>query len=514
MDHAAPSVPGNARKKRRFVFGVKGFMVVVASCAFIIWSGLSILDHLKGRQPLSAIRSGNAIERQIAANDLSNPQRGIGTDEAVAALINTLRDEDAGVRAEGARSLALLVYQLNHQPGPPVVPDLITRRNDVATRGLVSLLSDRDSSVRSAAATSLGTVAKRPSPGPPTPELLAALRDRSNAVRRHAASMIYGVPEVTLPPELVAALQDESAEVRGAAAQALVQFGPDLDPQIPALMAMLEHGDTFVLKARSEALEAAWPSPALVPTLTDFLRNRDRSVRFHAAQLLGRIGPEAKAAIPDLIALLKEPIGGSSYQDPARGAARALGQMSPGREAIAVLIEVISPEKIEANLAALQKAPQALKVDLVRLDLIRESLRITSAIEGLGDIGPPAIAAVPALIAAYNMSMDRHSMAQTAIPAALGRIAPNSAAAPDAVAILNRALDSRDTLARNGAVEALGQFGIDAALAIPRLRALKDDPYNTLLRDVAAKSLAAIEVQSKPDAKANMVGEGHKFPAR
>jgi HEAT repeat protein len=503
MGQAALAGAGGARRKGQLRVGMKGLMVVVASCAFIIWGGVSIRDYVQGNNPLRVIRSGNAIERQMAAQDLSGQQRGIGAEEAVAALINTLSDDDAGVRAAAAQSLAALVYQLNHPPAAPVASDLLERRIDVAIRGLVPLLSDRDTSVRSAAATSLGMMAGRPSPGRPAPDQLAALRDGSNAVRRQAARMIHGSSDMTLPPELVSALQDESAEVRAAAARALARFGMDLDPVIPALLAMLERDETTVQKACAEALEAAWPTtPALVPTLMEFLECRDRGARFHAAQLLGRIGPEANAAIPALIRVLKEPLG-ESYRDPARGAARALGLMGPSPKATAALIEVISPEQVESNLAAYQKVPPTLPAtrdgpaDLARLALVRGSMRIMSAIEGLGDIGPPAVAAVAALIAAYNRALDYHTMAQTAIPAALGRIAPNSAAAPDAVAILIRALDSKGNSFRLGAVEALGHFGTDAAAAIARLRALAEDSDRSI-RDAAAKSLAAIEAGSKP----------------
>jgi HEAT repeat protein len=125
-------------------------------------------------------------------------------------------------------------------------------------------------------------------------------------------------------------------------------------------------------------------------------------------------------------------------------------------------------------------------------------VRIRAAVQGLGEIGPPAVAAVPALIAAYNQALaHQHTLAQFAIPSALGRIAPNSPVAPDAVAALVRALDSKNQSIRNGAVEALGQFGKDAAAAIPKLRALQDDP-DTFMRSVAARSLAALGVAPQP----------------
>jgi HEAT repeat protein len=473
---------------------------------------------------LRAIRTGNAIERRVAARDLSVPRRKIDAEEAMAALFATLGDEDATVRATAADSIGVVVYLLRHHAATvPVASGLLKRQIDVATRALVRVLSDRDSGVRAAAATGLGTMAKSPIPGPPTPKQLAALKDESNAVRRQAAKLLYGSPDVKLPPELTAALKDESAEVRAAAARALARFGPDLGPEIPALFAMLERDETDVQSACREALEATWPSPAFVPALVEHLRSGDRWGRAYAAKLSGRIGAEAKEMIPALIAVLNERFD-LDQRDPSDAvvspgfpafcAARALGQMGPSREAIAALVDVITPEKLEHVKASSRRRAEQDEgaLALRRLGKIRpptdpvlsgEFARIAVAVQSLGEIGSPAAAAVPALITAYNNGW---SLSQMAIPVALGRIAPNSPAAPEAVAALIRGLDARDHFDRLGAVEALGQFGADAAAAIPKLQALQNDS-NRSIRDAATKSLAAVEAQSKAD-----VGGGRGRP--
>ena len=123
-------------------------------------------------------------------------------------------------------------------------------------------------------------------------------------------------------------------------------------------------------------------------------------------------------------------------------------------------------------------------------------LGVLHAIE---DVGPPAVAAVPSLIWAHRRAIEtKNSMGSWRIPAALGRVAPNTPAAPGAVAALIRALDEKDDklyMWRWGAVEALGHFGKDAAAAVPRLRAIRDDP-RALVADAAKRSLAAIEAAS------------------
>ncbi len=143
----------------------------------------------------------------------------------------------------------------------------------------MTALSDHDPGVRAAAATGLGIMARRAAPGLSALEQFATHKDESYAARRQAAKTLDRDRAVTLAPGLVAALEDESADVRAAAAQALTQFGPDLDPQIPTLLSMLERDEKNVRKACAEALHMAWPGRALVPALTGFLESRDPGAR-------------------------------------------------------------------------------------------------------------------------------------------------------------------------------------------------------------------------------------------
>jgi HEAT repeat protein len=313
----------------------------------------------------------------------------------------------------------------------------------------------------------------------------------------------------------VAALKDESVEVRRAAAVALESFGPFLDAEIPTLLAMMEHAEPAVRLACERALSAAWPGPAHVPTLIAGLQSRDGTIRHISAVLLGRIGPEATAAIPALIAVLNEPPALdyderyqgflAIYPDPAMAAARALGQMGPSRESIAALAGVLSPEYLARRPSRESVGARVAKMyspeNLAQLIASRNAGRLVAVAGGLGEIGPSALAAVPALIAAYKnvLASQEHVFGQMAIPLALAKIAPNSPAARDVVAVLVRALDSNDQSVRLGAVEALGHFGKDAAAVVPKLRAVaKVSDAN--VQEAAKKSLAALDGGSPPNA--------------
>ena len=275
-------------------------------------------------------------------------------------------------------------------------------------------------------------------------------------------------------------LSDPEAAVRASAVRGFGELGKSgkvASP--PELFAALNDETSSVRRATFEALGAIQLTPAAVPALIEALGSRDREDRFHAAWLLGRIGPEAKSAVPALLAILKQSFDLKDKKttrlvnrtgDPACTAARALGQIGASEEVIASLAEMLSSDVPE---------------------------QVSCAALGLRDLGPPAVAALPRLIAAYDkvLKSKQHVIGQMSISDAIGRIAPKSESAPDAIAIMVRALDSGDEWVRRGAVQALGSFGEDAAAAIPKLRTLERDPAKDV-RVAASAAVEAIEAAS------------------
>jgi HEAT repeat protein len=98
---------------------------------------------------------------------------------------------------------------------------------------------------------------------------------------------------------------------------ALGRFGPDAKAAIPHLIGRLGY------RFRSHSVNGSalrdddptdWPLKALaligidaVPALSEALKHDDKYVREHAALALERMGPKARAAIPQLKKLLCDP---------------------------------------------------------------------------------------------------------------------------------------------------------------------------------------------------------------
>jgi HEAT repeat protein len=384
---------------------------------FISWGGFSIWYNMTRYDPVRLIRRGNVDERQRAARDLRVVSEHTDFGAVIAALVRALEDTDAAVRAAAAESLGVVVTAVALRTDR-------TPKNQELTNRQVDL--------------AIRALSKR-------------LSDPDPMVRASVVRSLGSVGEnikVNPPPELFAGLTDESRSVRQATYDAL---------------------DTLPLTS------------AAIPSSIQALLSRDREIRFHAAEILGRLGPDAGAAVPTLLAILKEPFDLQErtknrvvawYWDPACSAAKALGQIAANDEVIAILAEMLSSDVAE---------------------------RVSAAADGLGKMGPRAVAAVPQLIAAFDRAQQpgQHMIGQITISRSLGLIAPKTASAPDAIAILTKALDSGDVWVRLGSAQALGSFGADAAGAIPKLRALTQDSRQDV-RDAARAALSTIETPSGP----------------
>jgi HEAT repeat protein len=264
------------------------------------------------------------------------------------------------------------------------------------------------------------------------------------------------------PKEELAALARQlrgtDTAAREKAAAALEKLGQDAKEAIPDLIAALKADDVTVPPLVVRVL--AGMGSAAVGDLTEALS--DKQTRLHALRALKRIGPDAKAAVPALIDVVKTDKAPSSPT--CTEACEALGRIGPAaKEAVPVLIEA------------------------AKLKAAGSSVRLQATI-ALGRIGPAAKEAVPVLIEAAKEPAFRGPLRWHAA-AALGQIGKDAQEAIPALVELVK--DAKAGPARVLAVEALGQIGAD-----PRGEAvdtLKEAAKDAALHDAATRALEKLQ---------------------
>jgi HEAT repeat protein len=237
------------------------------------------------------------------------------------------------------------------------------------------------------------------------PLVAAKLKDADESVRRAAAEALRDmVPESkAAAPELRAALNDRSGMVRTAAAVALIRLEDSANEAVPVLAQAM--ADSRDMNAQIIAARAAGSlGPTAVPILTQCLKASpttgmawgDRNMRAGAIELLGCMGPDAKAAVPALIEALEDKRMSQRCE-----AARSLGRIGPeAKAAIPALKGLLQASDDSLRLESLVALARIDTQDESHIAALSEclknesaSVRITAvrALGGLGDRAKPAV---------------------------------------------------------------------------------------------------------------------------
>lgn len=231
--------------------------------------------------------------------------------------------------------------------------------------------------------------------------------------------------------------------------------------------------------------------PAAVPVLIELLQTPvgaagSAHVRWTAAELLGKIQPEAVSAIPALIEALKE-------SDPHVRivAVTSLGTMtSRPAEIVPALISMLNgPARLSAIRALSRFRHGASPAIKPLLELFQKDSDVEvrwNAARTLGKMGPVAKETIPQMIVGLE---DKEDLIREHAAEALGDIGPEAHAG---VPALTHALKDQVMKVRRDAARSLGLIGPAAKPALPALReCLKD--AETQVREVAAKSMKKID---------------------
>lgn len=138
-------------------------------------------------------------------------------------------------------------------------------------------------------------------------EVAGYLSHESSEVRSAAVICLTGIAEE--PKEAIQAilpmLKDSDWIVRKSAAQSLGSFESAAKAAVPSLFLMLQSEiDEDAARGALRSIDDA--GPEALDVLLSGLDSDDRRIRFYAMFLIGKIGPQAKPAIPKLESMLNE----------------------------------------------------------------------------------------------------------------------------------------------------------------------------------------------------------------
>lgn len=445
------------------------------------------------------------------------------TADEVADLVRLLRSDKPKVRYDAARSLKGL--------GPKARPAIKPLVDALSDQGppieyAINYFGPRVQDVASEALAEIGR--------PAVPELVEALCRRDKEARKHAARTLgkIGPPANDCFSVLTDVLNDDDEWVRWDAVRAIGKVGADPREVVPLLEGVFRRRDEkyFVREAALTALYDADPEGAIViPLLVEGLKDPNGDIVAAAAQTLGKFRAKARSAVCDLNELLStEKRRGDAYFDvgytsPVRiDVIRALADIGPNA-AVAVptlkrlltgdegnAIEVWGHEvdtmRIWAAAALVQivpNQPEAKEGFAYLVRMLRDGQ--SEAAEALSTIGSDA--AITVLIQALEAEdASEYGTFRELVAKAVGEIGPPAKAA---VPALRKALMEERPMhfgVPREAARALGEIGAPAKIAIPDLNRLResDDMWLSEIADEAVRKLLAHPTDGE---KANVTKE-------
>jgi HEAT repeat protein len=437
---------------------MRKIFLLVACSAVVLWAVRRISDNLSPVRVASRqLEFDLGGDCQTAIETLTQASGG-EIDVALPALIKLQAGAGPEERAKCLSGMTGLLIErltpLNRGPALATLPDpeTVAWQARSVVDALLSALKSPDDATRAAAAQSLrmllrlGTTLVLIVPGNGQPGLVqtdtlwsgleAALGDSEVSVRADAAEALANLGlalERGPSPALRRALKDPAPLVRNVAAVGVSSLNKGIDACLPDLFRIMtenraeqnEPANSIRSRCLSAILQSRFrPTVDSIPLLRTSLSSAHSEFRCAAATLLGRIGPDAVAAVPDLVAALKRSL------DPSDN----LSAINPWeRREIGKAIFVIDPEGPVIRDKLVPTLVHALGLGL--------PYARWNAIEVLQTLGPVAEPAVPALIRAMENPGEDGALPNMAA-AALAQIARGTPSAGRARAALEQAFEN------------------------------------------------------------------------
>ena len=423
---------------------------------------------------IAALGSGQESSRIEAIDTLG--AMGEKAADALAALEGLLKDKSPAVRAHAAESLGEI-----GSPAKSAVPALIT------------LVTDPEKTVRREAIDAVRAI--RPGPDVVLPLLVKQLEAADPAIRMSVLSAFAEQGKAAVP-DLINALKNKEAAFW--ACLVLGEIGPDAAAAVPALIETLKDDRPEV--RREAILALAEIGQAAAPALPALAESLDCEINCVPATFaLGRIG-----GVPNEVEAKIKKNAQSSDKILSTVSLWALAKMRPGdqelaRKTVRRLADLLKDENVRYRTAAAEALVDLDPDPKIARPILKKAMEdaspevldaVMDVMAGLGE------KVVPRLIEALGVKEVRLRAA-----AIIARIGPPAKAA---VPALVDALGDESSETRNEVLFALGAIGPEAKAAVPAIaKALRDPDMN--VRYAACYALCQIGPAAMP-AKSELVG--------
>lgn len=287
-------------------------------------------------------------------------------------------------------------------------------------------------------------------------EWLTMLNKDDQPLRRRAAlialEFIGPEPRAVLPAIRNALKEDKDDSVRVAAAQTLARMGPKAKERLRDIVEPLadalqsdkaervreEAAGALGRLAHEQKAAVAVIAKYSVSAVTAAIKDKHEGTRTAAIEAAGRLGGEAREALPNVTEVLKDKKADRLTREAAARALMQIGGVETYPAMVPVLIDALGDPATDANV---RKA---------------SAIALGHLMKGTGG---PAVAAL-----GQALTMDKSVDVRREAAVGLEKIGAESRAALPA---LQKALKDDDKFVRSNALHAIGSLGKDATAAIP-----------------------------------------------
>ncbi|MHB1561766.1 MAG: HEAT repeat domain-containing protein [Isosphaeraceae bacterium] len=399
-----------------------------------------------------------------------------------------IREIEQGEEADRARAIGLTRVDLTPDELRQVFPHLIRA------------MKDRSEAIRNVAASVVGNL-PGPFPGDlrvAEQALAALLDDPSPDLRLQAAVSLRAIARGSSfdapPPRLVECLDDDDARIRIWAADALIEYGQGPELIVPVALRRIASENPGVPRAGDVFRAVFWQrlEPSVLPQLIEGLKSERTDIRLLCTAAINHMGRDARPALPAILKLIRTELDSPHPGDRGTNsnilgmAAGAVGQLTPDAPpppgAVELLCEIVkrSGEAAKSLDPGPPGSPGHWAKDREREASIDE---LAHAVWSLGILNHAASPSVPLLLSTFESLPEDLTLRGTTAQV-LAEIVRGTPDEDRVLAVLAKAWKTAPEQPKPAITRALRRFGPKAEEIVPDLTTMPADQQGSQIRPV------------------------------